>query len=57
MSGCKGRFDCSSLSQANGSEKKVYKVHLSQFGHYVESQGHWFCILHKKKIGWEILAA
>ena len=51
MSGYKGRFDCSSLSRANDSEKKVYKVHLSQFGHYVESQGCWFCILHKKKIG------
>ena len=47
--GCKERFDCSSLSQANDSEEKVYKVYLLQFGHYVESQGCWFCILHKKR--------
>ena len=50
--GCKERFDCSSLSQANDSEEKVYKVYLLQFGHYVESQGCWFCILHKKKKNW-----
>lgn len=37
--GCKERFDCSSLSQVNDSEEKVYKVYLLQFGHYVESQG------------------
>ena len=48
MSGCKGRFDCSSLSQANGSEKKVYKVHLAQFGHYVESRLLILHFTHKK---------
>lgn len=55
--GCKERFDCSSLSQANDSEEKVYKVYLLQFGHYVRESR--LLILHftQKKIGWEILAA
>ena len=40
----------SSLSPANGSEEKVYKVQVSKLGQYVESHGRWFNFAFYKKM-------
>ena len=40
----------SSLSPANGSEEKVYKVQVLKLGQYVESHGRWFNFAFYKKM-------
>ena len=46
----------SSLSPANGSEEKVYKVQVLKLGQYVESHGRWFNFAFYKKM-WPLNSA
>ena len=57
MNGCKGRFDCSSLSQANGSKKRSTRCTFYRLVTMKRVKVIDFTFYTKKKIGWEILAA